>query len=367
MGSIDDVQFLLDNSVKESYLFIVDLGIRDCTHYPEPNLYAMQFDSPFQNVIGIDNIDGTISRTQYAVDTVCNELCIDYGTGPVTIQLTTGDHTDTSFIADINARLSALPGCTVTARSVSTPPKLKNLIIFTAANLPFDIIADDRSSVKAVIGFDEYAARHRYLGDRFVCKDPLNAPAVYSSIAKDHLPVITFSTPDTAQAVVPFVESFAWPALQLIGVRFGPEQSGLLDSITVACNVAGAAAGQITFYLASNNEVESTPGSPLCPPIIVAATEFGDYGRTTLPFKMQMGLAVSKNMWLVMSAHGSLQGLYAGSTGNALAKFSSDGGASWAPSPGGWIPLLSVRVIQSTQTIIGPGILNLVDDSYCML
>jgi hypothetical protein len=122
MGTIDDVQLLLENSVEETYLFIVDSGTRDRTIYPEPNLYAVTFDSPFQNVIGIDIIDGTIPRTQYAVDTVCNKLCIDYGRGPVIVELTTGDHTDTSLVSDVNARLAALPGCTVTARSVSTPP-----------------------------------------------------------------------------------------------------------------------------------------------------------------------------------------------------------------------------------------------------
>jgi hypothetical protein len=125
-----------------------------------------------------------------------------HGTGPVTVELTTGDHTDTSLVSDVNARLAALPGCTVTARSVSTPPELKNLITFTAPNIPFHIIADERSTVKPVLGFDEYAARHKYLGDRFACKDPLNAPAIYTSVAKDPMPANTFSTQESAEDVI---------------------------------------------------------------------------------------------------------------------------------------------------------------------
>lgn len=99
----------------------------------------------------------------------------------------------------------------------------------------------------------------------------------------------------------------------------------------------------------------------------MSAKEFDDYGRTTLKFSSEMGLTVGTNAWLVMSARGSSDGIYAGSSGNALVKTSSDGGASWSSSPGGFVPLMGVQVIQSTQTIIGPGILNLVGDSYCML
>ncbi|GAQ90710.1 hypothetical protein KFL_006770030 [Klebsormidium nitens] len=367
MGTIDDVQFLLENSVEETYLFIVDSGTRDRTIYPEPNLYAVTFDSPFQNVIGIDIIDGTIPRTQYAVDTACNKLCIDYGTGPVTVELTTGDHTDTSLVSDVNARLAALPGCTVTARSVSTPPELKNLITFTAPNIPFHIIADERSTVKPVLGFDEYAARHKYLGDRFACKDPLNAPAIYTSVAKDPMPATTFSTQESAEDVISFADPSSPTTRRLIAIRFSPTQSGLIDSITLACNVVAPSSGTVTFYLASDDEVESAPGAPICPPVSMPAREFGDYGRTTLRFSSEMGLTVGRNAWLVVSGGRASDGLYAGSSGNALAKASSDGGGSWSTIPGGLIPLMSVQVIQSTQTITGPGILNLVGDSYCML
>jgi hypothetical protein len=368
MGTIDDVQFLRDNSVEESYLFIVDSDTRDRRIYPEPNLYAVQFDSPFQNVIGIDIIDGTIPRTQYAVDTVCNRLCIDYGKGPMTIDVTTGDHTDTSLISDINSKLSALPGCTVSARSVSTPPELKNLITFTAPNIPFHIFADERSTIKPVIGFDEYAANHRYLGSRFSCRDPVHAPATYSSIAKDMIPASTFSTQDAADTVIPFADPSSPTVPRLVGIRFGPEQSGLIDRITLAFNVVAPSAGAVTFYLAADDEVESAPGAPLCPPTPVAAQEFGDHGLTTLRFQTEIGLTVGRNAWLVVSAREPSDGLYAGSSGNALVKASSDGGASWGGwTSGGWNPLMNVQVTQSTQTIIGPGILNLVGDSYCIL
>jgi hypothetical protein len=368
MGTIDDIQFLLENSVEESYLFIVDSDTRDRSLYPEPNMYAVQFDSPFQNVVGIDIIDGTIPRTQYAVDTVCKRLCLDYGKGPMTIDVTAGDHTDSSLVSDINSKLSALPGCTVSARSVSTPPELKNLITFTAPNIPFHIFADERSTIKPVIGFDEYAAKHRYLGNRFACRDPVHAPAVYSSVAKDPIPASTFPTQDAADTVIPFADPSAPTVPRLVGIRFSPEQSGLIDRITLAFNIVALSAGAVSFYLASDDEVESAPGAPLCPPTSVAAQEFGDHGLTTLQFQTEMGLTVGKNAWLVVSARGPADGLYAGSSGNALVKASSDGGASWNGwTSGGWNPLMNVQVTQSTQTIIGPGILNLVGDSYCML
>ena len=72
--SIEDIDFLKKNSIKETYIFLVDSKERDIVSYPEPNMYVINFSVPFKNVIGIDIIDASIPRTMYSVDKYNNTL-----------------------------------------------------------------------------------------------------------------------------------------------------------------------------------------------------------------------------------------------------------------------------------------------------
>ena len=48
---IEDVEYLRNNSVKETFLFIVDSKDRDFIKYPDPNYYSIKLNTPFKNVI----------------------------------------------------------------------------------------------------------------------------------------------------------------------------------------------------------------------------------------------------------------------------------------------------------------------------
>ena len=66
--SIEDVDYMKQNSLKENYTFIIDSRNRNHSEYPEPNNYVMNFDIPFKNVFGIEILDVTIPKTMYNVD-----------------------------------------------------------------------------------------------------------------------------------------------------------------------------------------------------------------------------------------------------------------------------------------------------------
>lgn len=66
--SIEDVNYLKENSIKQSYTFLIDSKDRDRKRYPEPNNYAVDFETPFKNIIGFEIIDASIPRTMYNVD-----------------------------------------------------------------------------------------------------------------------------------------------------------------------------------------------------------------------------------------------------------------------------------------------------------
>lgn len=72
--SIEDVNYLKANSIKQTYTFLIDSSDRDRTIYPDPNNYVVEFSTPFKNIIGMEIIDASIPRTMYNVDTDNNSI-----------------------------------------------------------------------------------------------------------------------------------------------------------------------------------------------------------------------------------------------------------------------------------------------------
>ena len=85
--SIEDVNYLRDNSIKQTMVVLIDSKNRDFELYPDPSYYSINFNTPFKNVIGFDIIDTSVPRTMYSVDKY-NNLLYYYV------------HTDTSITID---------------------------------------------------------------------------------------------------------------------------------------------------------------------------------------------------------------------------------------------------------------------------
>lgn len=74
--SIEDVDYMKQNSIKENYTFIVDSKFRNQEEYPNPNNYVVNFDIPFKNVFGIEILDVSVPKTMYNIDNNTNKLYI---------------------------------------------------------------------------------------------------------------------------------------------------------------------------------------------------------------------------------------------------------------------------------------------------
>jgi len=78
--SIEDVNYLKENSIKQTYTFLIDSSDRDKTIFPDPNNYVVEFSTPFRNIIGMEIIDASIPRTMYNVDIENNSIYYYIGT-----------------------------------------------------------------------------------------------------------------------------------------------------------------------------------------------------------------------------------------------------------------------------------------------
>lgn len=79
--SIEDINYLKNNSIKQNYTFLIDSTDRDRDKYPNSNKYVVDFTEPFKNVIGMEIIDASIPRTMYNIDVENNLLYYYLGTG----------------------------------------------------------------------------------------------------------------------------------------------------------------------------------------------------------------------------------------------------------------------------------------------
>jgi hypothetical protein len=97
--AVEDVQYLIENSVQDSALAFVDSSMRDKAFYPTPASYVVRFDEPYKHVFGIDVLDATIPNTMYNVDLHNNHLFMVFADGANSSVLLDGAAATTDALA----------------------------------------------------------------------------------------------------------------------------------------------------------------------------------------------------------------------------------------------------------------------------
>jgi len=175
--SIEDIDYLKKNSVKESFLFIVDSKDRDYLKYPDPNYYTIKMNTPFKNVIGIDVLDYSIPRTMYSLDIYNNNLyfyighnsndyIVNNGLDPLNanmniftkFEMNVGNYNLLTFMPTFNSLMLTKTTedpinypAPIEIITYSNPPELTNVITFTCQK-PFILNMSD-SSMAETLGF----------------------------------------------------------------------------------------------------------------------------------------------------------------------------------------------------------------------
>jgi hypothetical protein len=175
---IEDVDYLRQNSVRQSYVFMIDSGDRDHYAYPTPSSYTVTFDKPFNNVIGFEVLDASVPRTMYNVDGgnplyptrntiafyIHDDSCDITQVNPSTytiVSVDPGDYTVQTLIQTINTSStlqmnvnndSSQPLASISIEAVSNPPDVKSVLRFRC---PYPFVIDMQQSTMAeTLGFD---------------------------------------------------------------------------------------------------------------------------------------------------------------------------------------------------------------------
>ena len=176
--SIEDIDYLKKNCVKENYLFIVDSKNRDFIRFPDPNSYEVALNPPLKNVVGINIMDASIPRTMYSVDKYNNTFYFYIGTSATDplvlngldpsntnmniftkLEMPVGNYTYQTFLLNFNNLMNAKAqedpiniSTPIQIINFSNPPELTNKITFTCKK-PF-ILNMSKSTLAENLGFD---------------------------------------------------------------------------------------------------------------------------------------------------------------------------------------------------------------------
>lgn len=170
---IEDIDFLKQNSVKQTYIFLVNSSDRDRLAHPTPSEYVVDFTTPFHNVVGLQVLHASIPRTMYNIDARNNMIrfFIHDQTFPldssndmskyVTKYITVGDYTIQSLLVELNNVLTMhLNGdannieVAITVETTTNPPDVQSTLRFRA---PYPFAFDMQgSSIAEALGFDLY-------------------------------------------------------------------------------------------------------------------------------------------------------------------------------------------------------------------
>jgi len=164
--SIDDIQYLKQNSFKQSYSFIIDSKDRNYLDFRDPNNYTITFDEPFKNVFGLEVIDASVPKTMYNIDKYNNKLFIkinkpnnsDFIHKTIkndefdAFQIKEGEYSISTLIKQINNEIYKQYQNDIKINALSTPPEITNKIQFKS-QYQF-ILNMNKSTINKSLGFD---------------------------------------------------------------------------------------------------------------------------------------------------------------------------------------------------------------------
>jgi hypothetical protein len=71
---IEDVDYLLQNTVKNAHIINVDSSMRDKRAYPTPSEFTVDFDTPFSYVFGLDILDVSMPSSMWNIENTNNRM-----------------------------------------------------------------------------------------------------------------------------------------------------------------------------------------------------------------------------------------------------------------------------------------------------
>ncbi|RYF04491.1 MAG: hypothetical protein EOO40_11160, partial [Deltaproteobacteria bacterium] len=142
---MEDLAYLQAHSREASHLALIDSAQRTTALWPTASRFDVVFDTPFQNVHGIDLLGVNVPRTEYNVSSSRNILRFSFGQPGVnekhTATIPEGDYDANTILSAANSALAGFQSAAGEAITVSALPpsaSISSRVMLTCAE-PFTI------------------------------------------------------------------------------------------------------------------------------------------------------------------------------------------------------------------------------------
>lgn len=350
---IEDVDYLKQNSIVQSYIFLVDSKDRDHETYPTPSEYVTTFTAPFTNVIGLQLMDASVPRTMYNIDTYNNTISFyihSYGetsalsnsTNYKTVEIETGNYTIQTLLPALTSALNMYvdnnpinPLATITAKSVSNPPEQKNKIEFRC---PYPFAFDMKNStINETLGFDLFP----YSTEMYKYKK-FDMPISQSNQQIFHSVNITTSNSiyNTGQVsfcnilVQPFVSSnaavYTVSGADYIAQRFTVSTKTYVKNVAMA--LSGYSSNVVPYSICTGSSNSPSLNQTLASSVIYTDGASSNSSITTSVIQSPILANSNTYYWLVTGNNSINTGVYYNSNvsvSNTVLLHSGNSGTSW--------------------------------------
>lgn len=323
--TIEDVDYLKANSIRQSYIFLVDSADRDRATYPTPSEYVVEFTAPFRNVIGMEVLDASVPRTMYNVDGINDTLSFFIHTAdyPVSSNIFSqcvvrtiphGEYTVQTLVPALNAVLNmplngaaaSQPTASITVEPSTNPADVKSTLRFRCP-YPF-FLNMGASTIAETLGFDTYTqpseAAVPATERRYDAPFGGDAPQMYHSV---HLPFadgsnlvpdrVAFEGPRGVLRTLPLGAGGA-----AVAQRFTVTTAGYLTQVFAALTADAVSDGQAAIWEVRTGSASAPNGTTVASGTI--ALSFID-GTLSDSNKVAVLLQPNTYYWLVLSANSS--------------------------------------------------------------
>jgi hypothetical protein len=392
---IEDVDYMKVNSVRQSYMFLVDSADRDKYAYPTPSEYVVDFTTPFQNVVGFEVVNASIPRTMYNVDVINNGITFYIHDGAVaptesmldkaiTTVIPPGEYTIQTLVVALNGILSMhvnndsdQPFAMITAESTTNPPDVENKIRFRC---PYPFFVDMGTSTCAeTLGFDELTQPSENIipitSRRYEAPFPLRR-RVFHSV--DIPPQIAYGRERAVfEGPRGVIKRLPVDSSAFVAQKFQLASRGYLKQIFAALHSSVASITDIATWevrrdLNAKPDMRSS-GLIIASTIAVSYTDGSLSDGQPVPTNEPILLEANVPYWLVLRStfSNNLSVYY----NDVIAEYTSmltseDGGVSWAPlDVDGVYFNMSVNVIvyDEYHVLSAPGIYSLMGPKYIVM
>jgi hypothetical protein len=318
---MEDVRFLKDHAIEESYLMMGDSAKRDVAAYPSPSEFSIQLNMPFKNVIGVDLVNADVPRSEYTVEDGKNSLVVTCNGVRQTVHVEPGDY---NLLQLCDALTQVLDG--VSAEPHSTPyTKTSRTRLFST--MPFTFHSN-LSSLASSLGFHT------------------TQKAFVSEIAAGASEA-TFSGP------FPSIESVSLVAGTVIRQKFVALLGGPASGVTVQSE-DGSADVEVRIVDEEDNVLANGT--------IIAGTAEVEV------LNVASDLVAGETYYVEVSSSGA--SVYVGSASGSGAPYAAEvneGDDEWIPLESGDALSAEVRVDALRHSVTSPGLADLTGERYVLV